>query len=183
MAGRAISANITGGDAIRRHLKHIEKQLGAGAAVKVGFLESATYTGERASRPVPRGTSKEAKFARFVHQQKGFTGPVAQVALWNEYGTSRAPARPFMRFMVASKSPRWGIALGYALRRTDYDARAALAIMGEGISGQLKQSINEWKDPPNSPYTVAVKGFNKPLVDSAQMLNAVDFQVVEDDGG
>jgi hypothetical protein len=128
------------------------------------------------------GTRKSiAKFVDFVRSKPGFTGPVAQVAFWNEFGTKTSPPRPFMRSMVASKSPRWGIGLGAALRRTNYDSRAALAIMGEGIAGQLVQSIVEWKDPPNSALTVALKGFNKPLIDSGQMQRAVDFQVIEGD--
>ncbi len=139
---------------MRKHLIAIEHRLGRGASVRVGFLDRATY---------PDGTL------------------VAQVAFWNEVGTKRAPPRPFMRSMIASKSPRWGIALGLALKRTRYDARAALRIMGEGISGQLVQSIVNWSDPPNAPSTVAAKGFNKPLIDTGLMQRSVDYQVLDGD--
>lgn len=158
---KAISGTLEGGEALKRHLQEVERQLGHGAHVAVGFLESATYPS--------KGTG---------------TGlAVAQVAFWNEYGTIHAPARPFFRTMIESKSPRWGIGLGNALRKTNYNARNALAIMGEGIRGQLRQSIRDWSQPPNSPRTVARKGFNKPLIDSALMLRSADYQVLDGDVG
>jgi len=157
MGIKAIQGSIVGTRALERHLREIEKRLGRGAHVRVGFLESATYpsTGEGAKRL-----------------------PVAQVAFWNQYGTVRAPARPFFTDMIARKSPRWGVSLGNILRKNGYDAERSLALMGEGIKGQLQQSINEWSEPPNAPSTVERKGFNKPLIHTALMLRSVDYQVM-----
>jgi len=164
VAARVITGSIQGGELLRKHLVTIERRLGRGASVRVGFFEGATYP------PVHglRGTKRSPI-------------PVAQAAFWNEFGTSGSPPRPFIRNMVASKSPRWGIGLGLALRSTNYDARAALRIMGEGIAGQLVQSIVNFHTPPNAPNTVAIKGFNKPLIDEGIMQRAVDFQVIEDE--
>lgn len=47
--------------------------------------------------------------------------------------------------------------------------------MGDGIRGQLQTSIRDWTTPPNSPDTIAKKGFNKPLIDTSHMLNSVDY--------
>jgi hypothetical protein len=158
MAIKAITANVQGGSALARHLRDIEKRLGRGAHVRVGFLENATYP-----------SLKEG----------GASLHVAQVAFWNNFGTSRTPARPFFSDMVERKSPRWGVSLGNILRKTNYDAERSLALMGEGIKGQLQKSINDWSEPPNSPRTVARKGFNKPLIDTALMLRSVDYQVLD----
>lgn len=162
MAIKAITANIQGGTALARHMREIEKHLGRGAHVSVGFLEDATYpsTGEGATK---------------LH--------VAQVAFWNEFGTSTIPSRPFMRDTVQRKSPRWGVSLGNLLRKTNYDSHAALALMGEGIKGQIQASINNWSNPPNSKRWAKVKGFNKPLIHTAFMLRSVDYQVLEGDSG
>lgn len=164
MAFQAITANVQGGSALERHLKEIEKSLGHGAHVRVGFLSSYTY---------PQG-------------ENGKTLHVAQAAFWNEYGTPAAkhpiPSRPFMRDMVEKRSPRWGVALGNALRKTGYDGEKALAIMGELLQGQMRRSINEWKHPANADATVARKGFNKPLTDTGEMFRSVDFQVMAGDG-
>lgn len=161
MATRHVTASIQGGSALERHLQEIEKRIGRGAHVRVGFLESATYPS--------KGEGSKAL-------------PVATVAFWNEYGTVRAPSRPFFRTMIERKSPRWGVSLGNILRANDYDAERSLALMGEGIRGQLVQSIRDWSEPPNAPYTVKVKGFNKPLVHTALMMRSVDYQVLRGDG-
>lgn len=162
MAMKAITANVQGGSALARHLREIEKRIGRGAHVRVGFLSSATYPSEGAG-------SKRL--------------PVAQVAFWNQYGTSRSPARPFFTDMIERKSPRWGVSLGNIMRKNDYDAERSLALMGESIKGQLQASINNWSTPPNSPRTVKIKGFNKPLIHTALMLRSVDYQVLSGDSG
>lgn len=161
MATKAISANVTGGSALERHLRDIERRLGDGAHVRVGFLESATYP----------AVAEGAKAL-----------PVAQVAFWNEFGTVNTPSRPFFRDTIERKSPRWGVALGNLLRKTNYDAEKALALMGEGIKGQLVRAIVEWSQPPNAPRTVERKGFNKPLIHTGLMQRSVDYQVVDGDG-
>jgi hypothetical protein len=155
---KAIQGSLQGGAALARHLKEIEKRLGAGAHVRVGFLESATY-------PAKAEGSKAL--------------PVATVAFWNEFGTINSPERPYFRDMIERKSPRWGVSLGNILRKNDYDARRSLALMGEGIKGQLQRSIIEWTTPPNAPRTVERKGFNKPLIHTALMLRSVDYQVID----
>ena len=50
--------------------------------------------------------------------------------------------------------------------------------MGQGISGQLKQSIVDTNEPPLAASTIARKGFAKPLVDTGHMLQSVDYEVV-----
>lgn len=184
VAAKSIDAHLKGGKALERHLAMIARKLGKGVAVKVGFFESERYPGgvhhwtdKRLESMSPEGRH----LAEFLEGKPKFDGPVAQAAFWAEFGTKTAPPRPFMRNTVAAKSPRWGIGLGNALRKTNYDARAALAIMGMGIQGQIRQTITDFKEPPNSQVTVDLKGFNKPLVSSGQMLRAVDFQVLEDD--
>lgn len=184
VAAKSIDGKLKGGVALERHLKTIVQRLGKGAAVKVGFFESERYPGGKYHWTDKRleGMSPEGRhLAEFLEGKDKPQIPVAQAAFYAEFGTKTAPPRPFMRNTVASKSPRWGVGLGNALRKTKYDARAALAMMGMGIQGQIRQTISDFKDPPNSQVTADLKGFNKPLVNSGQMLRAVDFQVLEDD--
>lgn len=141
---------LKGGDRARVMLARIGTALGKGATVKVGFLAGATY---------PDGLS------------------VAQVAFWNEFGTSRAPPRPFFRGMIADKSPTWGKALALNLKDTNYNGEQTMGRMGQGIKDQLVQSIVEFSTPPNAPYTIAKKGFDKPLVDTGVMQRTPDFEV------
>lgn len=148
-----LTLNVRGGAAMDRHLQELVRRLGDGVTVRVGFLESARYA---------NGT------------------PVAQVAAWNEFGTETAPPRPFFRGMIQQRSPRWGNALGQIVEQQNYDARRSLSLLGEAIAGQLQRSINEFTDPPNAPYTIEKKGFNKPLIDKSWMIRSVDWQVMSD---
>jgi hypothetical protein len=176
-------SNDNAGGKATKYLKKLQRSLGAGKSLAVGFLESETYPGGtyHFSKKRLAGMSPEAReFAEFLEGKEKFSGAVAQVAFWNEFGTKTSPARPFMRFTVSTKSPNWGKQLGEALIHTKYDVEAALALMGEGIQGQLRETITAWRDPPNSGVTAALKGKNKPLIDSGQMLRAVDFQVLDE---
>lgn len=156
--------------------------LGKGAAVKVGFFEGDKYSRDQYkwTKSQLKAMSPEARhFAQFLQGKFKFAGPVAQVAAWNEFGTKRTPARPFMRHTVASKSPRWGNALGAALRRHKFDAKAALHDVGQGIQGQVRESIQNWTSPPNSKLTRELKGFNSPLRNTGFMWNSVDYEVID----
>ena len=147
-------AEIHGGDKFNRALAEISKRVTKAATVRVGFLSDATY---------PDGT------------------PVALVAATQNFGSMSQgiPPRPFFTNMVADKSSEWGDKLARLLEANDYDVEKALALMGQGIAGQLRQAITDTNAPPLAPETVRRKGFDKPLVDTGHMLASVDSEVVE----
>lgn len=172
-------ATVTGGEKLAEALKQIRDKIRSGSEVRVGFLENATY---------PDGTK------------------VATVAAINNFGAPEAgiPARPFFSQMIAKESPEWGNKFADVLVATNYDAETSLAMMGDGIAGQLRQSIVETDSPPNSPVTNLLKqrfptrdgmefedvlqarrdvaagataGAGKPLSWSGHMLASVDREV------
>jgi hypothetical protein len=145
-------ATVSGGDALSAKLRQMVGKLGSASEVRVGFLEGATY---------PDGT------------------PVAEVAAIQNFGAPAAnvPARPFFSNMVSQESPEWGRQFGQIMRDTELDAGKGLALMGEGIAGQLRQSIADTNEPPLAAATIARKGFDKPLVDTGHMLASVDKEV------
>lgn len=146
------AVGLNGGQALVRRLEDMAKKLGDGGSLRVGFLEGATY---------PDGTS------------------VALVAAVNEFGRPdrNQPPRPAFRTMIAEKQKDWPRALGAVAKNNDYDIDKTLGQMGEGIKGQLQESIRQLDSPPLSPVTVARKGFEKPLVDTGHMMNSVDYEV------
>lgn len=147
--------DFTGGEKLAAYLDHWVRATEGNPYVKVGFLSGATY---------PDGTS------------------VAAVAAFNEFGVPAhgQPPRPFFRNMVAEKAPTWSDAVAKALNSSDNDVHRALDLVGQGIKGQLQQSIVDFSDPPLAASTIAAKGFPKPLVDTGHMMNSVDYEVVED---
>lgn len=142
-------AALTGADSLMRKLEEIAKKMGGGE-VAVGFMENATY---------PDGT------------------PVAAVAYWNEFGKPGQPARPFFRQMIASESPKWAYKMSKLAKATGYDGDKVLALMGEDVKGSLQQSINDFQTPGLAASTIVQKGFAKPLIDTAHMLNSISYEV------
>src|ERR1700676_1897554 len=142
---------LSGGDKLKAALADISRKVGKGTSVKVGFLEGSTY---------PDGTS------------------VPMVAAINEFGApSRGqPPRPFFRNMIAEKSVGWPAAIEQNLIATNYDADRTMALVGEGIAGQLRQSIVDTNDPPLAESTIRRKGFSKTLIDTGVLIASVGYE-------
>lgn len=98
--------------------------------------------------------------------------PVALVAAVHNFGRW-----PFFSNMIAAKSPEWGPAMAALLKANNYDALRTLQLTGEAIAGQLRQAIVDTNSPALAPSTIRRKGFSKPLVETGQMLNSVDYEV------
>ena len=121
--------------------------------LKVGFLEGATY---------PDGT------------------PVPMVAATNEFGNpaNNQPPRPFFRNAISEHEEEWREAAA-KLVESGADTLDALSTLGEVIADDIKGSIRAFDNPALSPVTVARKGFDKPLIDTSNMLNSVSYEVGE----
>jgi hypothetical protein len=139
---------LKGGDKLAKALSEIADKMQG--SVRVGFLEGALY---------PDGT------------------PVAAVAFWNEFGTTRIPARPFFRTTITDKSSEWADRLGKAAIRYEYDGLKTMELMGQTMAEDVQESINGWTDPANADSTIEKKGFDKPLIDTGDMLRSVDYEV------
>lgn len=166
MAGKSVTVDIRGGEKLTRLLKKMTRGIQTATGVNVGILQDARYPAAYKNRVEYRISPMRT------------TTSVAQVAFWNEFGTKYAPARPFMRTTIDEKSGRWGDSLAYVLKASGYDAKKAFTSMGQGIQGQIKETIAHWTDPPNAAFTVAVKGFNKPLTDEGIMAQHIDYEVL-----
>lgn len=150
-----VDVTVSGGTKLGPALAKLAKTLEKGE-VRVGFLEKATY---------PSEPGKGA-----LH--------VAQVAFWNEFGTTRAPARPFFRNTITEKSPAWGQDMANIAKAVGLNTAKILSLMGERIKDQIVQSIVGWP-ADNAPSTVERKGFNKGLVDKGVMQRSVDYELSE----
>lgn len=193
-----MASRVRGGtSSIRARLERLARELETGKALKVGFLEGATYPN---GTPVAKvaavnelgGTIEiPAHTSTLYYRQNERTGKVghrfvkphkanfSQSVMVPAY-TITIPPRPYFRRMIAECSPAWGGAMAEALIASDWNSRAALALLGERIKGELQQSIISLKDPPNAKSTVRKKGFDNPLIDTSHMLNSVDYSI---DGG
>lgn len=170
-AARVASKNhVVGGKKLALALKSIEQKITNAGVLRMGFLEGAKY---------PQKTN--ARFLKAVGSNATPTVQpelsIAQVAFWNEYGTTRAPARPAFRTTIQKYSPQWGDRLGKAVVAANYDGQKALGLLGQSMRDDLESEIAQWTSPGNAPLTIKIKGFDKPLVDSGDMQRAPDYEV------
>lgn len=141
---------MKGGHKLQQALAKIAAKLNEPGTLRVGFLEGAT---------APNGDSIPLR------------------AAMNEFGHGNVPPRPFFRNMIAAKSKEWPQGIAYQLKLTKYDATLTLQRTGEAIKGQLQESILDLWSPPLSPKTVKKKGFEKPLIEHGDMINAAAWEV------
>lgn len=141
-------SGLSGGAGAQAYLAGLAKKIEDAGLLRVGFLEGATY---------PDGTT------------------VAEVAAKNEFGAVGVPMRPFFRTMVKSKKASWSTNVANVLAVNNYDIDKTWQLVGEKITGQLRDSIRDWTTPPNSKETADRKGFNKPLEDTGHMLNSAAY--------
>ena len=106
--------------------------------------------------------------------------PVALVAALNEFGLGTGtPERPFFRQSIAIIEDGLPKQLAKVLDPTTMDVSVADARrIGEYAKGVIQGRIQDLKDPPNTPATIRQKGSSSPLVDTGQMHDAVDFEVM-----
>lgn len=154
MATKTVDVDVEGGKKLNKYLRELALRLGQGGEIRVGFLDGATYPAEDGGLNV------------------------AQVAFWQNFGTTKAPARPFFDNMIEDQAPTWARKLGLAVRYSQYRVKQALEIVAADIKGHLVESINMLQDPPLSPVTVERKGFPKPLIDTGVMVRSVSWVVV-----
>ena len=186
-------ATISGGRRLEVKLSNMARKMTSGT-VRVGFLETSMYPAEsnterflkgvakfKASIMGPRKPGTNASGAPSPQMRLPLSGaplPVATVAFWNNFGTQRAPARPFFSNTVRDKSPEWGNDLGKIAVALGYETRAVLAAMGSRIKDQIVKAIVDWP-ADNAPLTEAIKGFNKGLIDSGVMQREVGYEVLK----
>jgi HK97 gp10 family phage protein len=153
-----VTVKIEGGD---KYKKFLAKMAEIAGGVKAGILNNATTTDGKS---------------------------IAEYAVYNEFGTSRIPARPFMRTVAKEKPKQWiGEMVRHVRARATDPAiwKQALGVAGESMKSDIKDSIQNGNWTPNAPATVRAKARkgkvepDHPLIDTGQMLVAVSYEVVD----
>lgn len=145
-------------EAIKKMLAELDKK-----EIRVGFFENSKY---------PDGT------------------PIAYVAAIQEFGYGPIPPRPFMRPAEEANKGKWLKGIAAAVRAVisgQVTLDHALEQVGMVAAGDVRKAIKAVTAPPLAESTVRArqrrkKGkkavSRKPLVDTGQMLQAVNSAVV-----
>lgn len=109
---------------------------------------------------------------------------VIDVAILNEYGTERIPARPFMKKTAIKYSEELNLfrkKLAKKIIKGTLKLGDALILMGEWYSSKIKYVMDNEEFAPNAPSTIAKKGAGlKPLHGLEHLLiPAITYEVRE----
>lgn len=103
-----------------------------------------------------------------------------QLAAWHEYGTSRVPARPFIRPTMDAnfgKYRKMAAKLADQVMALRMTKGAALKLIGMAAVADVKARIRAHIPPPLADSTSDAKGSTTPLIDSGQLLGAITYEV------
>ena len=112
--------------------------------------------------------------------------PVAPYAAANEFGTSRIPARPFLRSTIDAKGTEWADYLGRAIRAR-VPLQTALKLTGEKMKSDVKATIAGNMAPANAPSTIRRKLRQEDegggmmhagtLIETGSLLRSIEYEV------
>lgn len=103
---------------------------------------------------------------------------VAEVAIWNEFGTSKIPQRPFMR-QTAEKKGNWGELTTKTWNDVINGLNPGLGaqLIGQKARGDIQKEIANGQFTPNAPRTIAKKGSSRPLINKGRLRGSITFKV------
>lgn len=109
---------------------------------------------------------------------------VAQVWQWQEEGVpaQNIPTRPAIRvgFMAPIKSGAYNALFVESMQRIaegKSSFKQEYTRIGTKAKADLKKAVADWDTPRNAPYTIELKGFDNPLIDSGLLYESIDFKV------
>ena len=153
---------IQGGDKLQAFFKKITS---GKAELNVGFLDS-----------------EQAKIA--IKNEFGGVFPISDeyrarakakgIILGN---TIAIPSRPFMQRTVDENTNKWGKVIQKISPQLEFDLTKVLNTLGQVVVDDIAETIEMGEFVANSARTIAIKQRGKPLVDSGDMVNNINYEV------
>lgn len=105
---------------------------------------------------------------------------LVDIAIWNELGTDRIPARPFLGQTVDQHSAeiqKAAIQFVQKICKGQLDAQSALDNLGVLMVGYVQNQISDGDFVPNAPSTIRLKGSERPLINTKQLRGSISPMV------
>lgn len=130
----------------------------------------------------------------FISDVKNKNTSVIDYAIYNEYGTSKIPARPFLNTSFEENKAKYTKIseqiYNKALTDKNVDLDKYIAMLGEEVVNDIKLKISSNIPPRNAPSTIRIKtkkyiksptangGGVKTLIDTGIMRSSVTYKVI-----
>ena len=104
---------------------------------------------------------------------------IANIAMWNEVGTLRAPSRPFLRRSVDDNTDKITAMCQAQIKQLANGATAQeiLQRLGTFQKGLVQATIRDGEFKPNAASTIRKKKSDHPLIDTGRMRQSVSFVI------
>ena len=125
-----------------------------------------------------QGGKKYKKKSRDGKEEEG--ADLVDIAIWNELGTDRIPARPFLGQTVDQHSAqiqKAAIQFVQKLCKGQLDAQSALNNLGVLMVGYVQNQISDGDFVPNAPSTIRLKGSERPLINTKQLRGSISYVI------
>lgn len=135
---------------------------------------------------------KELQKLAELEVQVGFQGDqtyedgtsLAEVAAYNEFGSSDTPERPFMKQSFENHESELQAACDIVNQTISSGGTAEQALnkLGVAAKGLVQEEIVNGGFAPNAESTIAKKGSEQPLIDTGYMRQSVNYVVKKREG-
>lgn len=111
--------------------------------------------------------------------EDGNTADMAEIAMFNELGTSTSPPRPFLRMTVDENKDKINQFVETQTKRIAQGASADQCMKQMGAFGVslVQEKIGNGTFTPNAESTIKAKGSDKPLIDTGQLRQSVHYVI------
>ena len=108
---------------------------------------------------------------------------VQDYAIFNEYGTSHIPKRPFFRLSVGTQKAQNEIKeyLNTQIENVvsgELTGQGAYENLGIFVVQKIKKTIMSGNFAPLDPKTIKRKGQSTPLIDTHSLYHSIDYEIV-----
>ena len=108
---------------------------------------------------------------------------VQEYAIFNEYGTSHIPKRPFFRLSVGTQKAQNEIKeyLNTQIENVvsgGLTGQGAYENLGTFVVQKIKKTIMSGNFAPNDAKTIKRKGQSTPLIDTHSLYHSIDYEIV-----
>lgn len=114
--------------------------------------------------------------------EEGSSLTLAELGLIHEYGTSEIPERSFLRRTFIARRTDLAALKVQVFKRIlmrELTPRAGLEAIGMQMVAWVQIAIVAGIAPALAPSTIAAKGSSTPLIDDAQLIRSITFEVRE----
>lgn len=125
-----------------------------------------------------QGGKRYKKKSRDGKEEEGTD--LVDIAIWNELGTGRIPARPFLGQTVdqhGGEIQQISAEMVQKICKGQLDAQSAFKKIGVVTVGYVQDQITNGEFEPNAPMTVQRKGSDHPLIDTGQLRRGISYVI------